>query len=313
MAVAATFARRLRAAVLLLALAVPVVVAAQPAPAPPAGAAARRAGTTGKHVVWRVARDGRTVAFLAGSVHVLSEREYPLPALYDTIYAETKVLVEELDLGESADAGTAMAMATGAILPEGQSLKTLLDAQTYDRVAKKAGAAGLPMMLLDRMKPWLAAMTLTVPELQRSGFDPSRGLDRHFYDRAKADGRTVRGLETIAYQLDRMNGLSMSVQIEMLRAMLDDVDAQVASVAEIVRGWRSGDVPALERLLLKEFKDAPEVYARLLVERNRNWAPVIGDCQAAAPCLVVVGAAHLIGPDSVVALLTRAGFTVEQQ
>lgn len=268
---------------------------------------------TGRHLVWRVSRNGQTIAVLAGSVHVLSEREYPLPPIYDAVYAETRTLVEELDLGESPDAGAAVAMAAGAILPDGQTLKTLLDAATYERVATRAGNVGLPMMLLDRMKPWLAAMTLTVPELQRSGFDPSRGLDRHFYERAKADARPIRGLETMAYQLDRMNGLSMPVQVEMLRAMLDDVELQVASVAEIVAGWRSGDVAALERLLLKEFKDAPEVYERLLVERNRNWAPVIAECQAAAPCLVVVGAAHLIGPDSVVALLTRAGLTVEQQ
>lgn len=313
MAGLASWTRSLRAAALLLALVAPTVVVAQPAPASSAAAAARRGATAGKHVVWRVSKQGQTVAFLAGSVHVLSEREYPLPAIYDTIYAETRVLVEELDLGEAADVGTAMAMATGAILPEGQTLRTLLEASTYDRVAKKAAAAGLPMVLLDRMKPWLAAMTLTVPELQRAGFDPSRGLDRHFYERAKGDGRTVRGLETMTYQLDRLNGLSMPMQIEMLRAMLDDVDTQVAGVADIVRGWRTGDVAALERLLLKEFKDAPEVYERLLVERNRNWAPVIGECQATAPCLVVVGAAHLIGPDSVVALLRGAGFTVEQQ
>jgi uncharacterized protein YbaP (TraB family) len=169
------------------------------------------------------------------------------------------------------------------------------------------------MLLLDRMKPWLVAVTLTVPDLQRAGFDPAQGLDRHFYQRAKGDAKPVRGLETMAYQLDRLNGLSMPVQIEMLRAMLDDIDTQLKSVEDIIAGWRTGDVEALERLLLKEFREAPEVYHRLLVERNRNWVPAIAECQATAPCMVVVGGAHLLGPDSVVVLLGRAGFTVEQQ
>jgi uncharacterized protein YbaP (TraB family) len=105
----------------------------------------------------------------------------------------------------------------------------------------------------------------------------------------------------------------MPVQVEMLRATLDDVETQVKGVEEIVAGWRTGDLPTLERLLLKEFQDAPEVYQRLIVERNRNWAPIIAECQATAPCLVVVGGAHLLGPDSVVSLLAKAGFTVEQQ
>ncbi len=71
---------------------------------------------------------------------------------------------------------------------------------------------------------------------------------------------------------------------------------------------------ALERLLLKEFREAPEVYQRLLVERNQAWAPKIAACATEpSPCLVVVGGAHLVGPDSVVALLRKAGFSVDQQ
>lgn len=313
MPIAGRLRRILVAAPAFLGLLCPVVPTAQTAPLAPAAVAGAKSQGTGKHLIWRVSKGGQTIAFLVGSIHVLTEQAYPLPPVYEQVYGQTKVLVEELDLGESPDAGAAVAMATGAVLPEGQSLKTLVDASTYERVASKAGAAGLPMMLLDRMKPWLAAMTLTVPELQRAGFDPARGLDRHFYERASADARPVRGLETMAYQLDRMNGLSMNVQVEMLRAMLDDIDTQVKGVTEIVNGWRTGDVKAMERLLLKEFADSPEVYARLLVERNKNWAPVIAQCQAAAPCMVVVGGAHLVGPDSVVALLTRAGLTVEQQ
>jgi uncharacterized protein YbaP (TraB family) len=287
----------------------PAPTAPAPAPAP----APSRADGQARHLIWRVSKDGRTVAYLVGAIHVLTKDSYPLPAAFDAAYKQSSVLVEELDLGAAPDGTDVAAMAAAAVLPEGQTLATLLDPPTYARVSAKAAGAGLPMLLLDRMKPWLVAVTLTVPDLQRAGFDPAHGLDRHFYERAKTDAKPVRGLETMAYQLDRLNGLSMPVQIEMLRAMLDDVDTQLKSVEDIIAGWRAGDVAALERLLLKEFREAPEVYQRLLVERNRNWAPAIGECQAAAPCFVVVGGAHLLGPDSVVALLQSAGFVVEQQ
>ncbi len=267
-----------------------------------------------KHFVWRVSRADKPVAWLVGSVHVLKRDAYPLPEIFDRVFAATGTVIEEVDLGAAKDPAAVMPIAARAILTDGTSLRDLLDRDTYALVSAKAEAAGLPMLLLDRMKPWLVAMTLVVPELKRSGFDPAFGLDQHYFDKAEASKRTVRGLETAAYQVERLDGLAMTTQIEMLRAVLSDVDTQIAAVDQVVAAWRTGDVETLERLLLQEFKAAPEIYRRLLVERNQTWTPQIAACEAeAAPCLVVVGGAHLVGPDSVVALLRRAGFTVEQQ
>jgi uncharacterized protein YbaP (TraB family) len=103
------------------------------------------------------------------------------------------------------------------------------------------------------------------------------------------------------------------VQVEMLKATLDDIEAQLTEVAAIVAAWRSGDVAALERLLLREFRESPAIYQRLLVERNHDWVPKIAQCETdVMPCLVVVGSAHLVGPDGLVALLRARGFVLEQ-
>ncbi len=296
-------ARRFAACVLLASVAVTPVANAQPA-----------APASGTHFVWKVARDARTIAWLVGSVHVLTKDAYPLPAVFERAFAESGTLVEEVDLGAASDPGAVLPLAAKAMLTDGRTLSALLDRETAALVEKKAAAAGLPMLVVDRMKPWLAAMTLAVPALQRAGFDPAFGLDRHFYERAKAASRPVRGLETAASQLNALDGLPMPVQIEMLKAVLSDIDTQVNGVADIVRAWRGGDVRALERLLLDEFRESPEVYQRVLVDRNRAWVPQITACAGeAVPCLVVVGGAHLVGPDSVVALLQQAGFSVEQQ
>lgn len=268
----------------------------------------------GGHFVWKVTKQTRTVAWLVGSVHVLTKDIYPLPAVFERAFVESQTLMEEVDLGAASEPATVLTLASKALLADGRTLSTLLDTETLARVETAAAAAGLPMVVVDRMKPWLAAMTLTMPALQRAGFDPRFGLDRHFYDRAKAASRPVRGLETAESQIAALDGLPMPVQIGMLKAVLSDVDTQVAAVADLVVAWRTGNVRALERLLLDEFRESPDVYQRLLVERNRAWIPQIAACTAdAAPCFVVVGGAHLVGPDSVVAMLRQAGFTVEQQ
>lgn len=266
------------------------------------------------HFVWKVAKDARPIAYLVGAVHVLTKDAYPLPAVFERAFRETRTLVEEVDLGASSDPGAVLPLASKAMLTDGRTLTAILDKDTARLVQAKASATGLPMLVVDRMKPWLAAMTLAVPALQRAGYDPAFGLDRHFYERAKAAARPVRGLETVAAQLAALDSLPMPVQIDMLKAVLGDIDTQVGAVADIVRAWRNGDVRALERLLLDEFRESPDVYQRLLVDRNRAWVPQIAACSAEpAPCLVVVGGAHLVGGDSVVALLRQAGFSVEQQ
>jgi uncharacterized protein YbaP (TraB family) len=100
------------------------------------------------------------------------------------------------------------------------------------------------------------------------------------------------------------------VQVEML-ATLDDVEAQVESVETIVTAWRTGDVATLERLLLQSFRESPEIHRRLLVDATAT-GPKIEKCGRPTPCLVVVGGAHLLGPDGLVTLLGAAGFTLDQ-
>jgi uncharacterized protein YbaP (TraB family) len=246
-------------------------------------------------------------------VHVLTKAAYPLPAVFDTVFEQSGTLVEEVDLGASNDISALLPTAAGAVFTDGQTLRSVLDPATFAQVEAKAATAGFPIALVERMKPWLVSMLLVVPELSRAGFDPSQGLDRHYYERARAAGRAVRGLETAAYQVERLNGLPLPVQVDMLKATLDDVEAQVESVETIVTAWRSGDLGTLDKLLLQSFRDNPAIYQRLLVDRNRNWVPLIAECAAEpTPCLVVVGGAHLLGPDGLVTLLSAAGFTLAQ-
>jgi uncharacterized protein YbaP (TraB family) len=67
-------------------------------------------------------------------------------------------------------------------------------------------------------------------------------------------------------------------------------------------------------MLLGSFSSNPVAYASLIAERNRNWMPQLDAClKRSAPCLVIVGAAHIVGPDGLLALLQRRGYLIEQQ
>ena len=267
-----------------------------------------------KNFLWKVEAPSGASAYLLGSLHVLTADAYPLSPVIEKAFAESRTLVEEVDLDEMNDPMQMMAALSKAMLTDGQTLDQLVSATTFAEVKKRAEGYGMPMLAIQRMKPWLVAITLMAPTLQAAGFRPELGIDKHFFDRAKEKGLKRQALETLAYQLDRFDQMSPKLQEEMLKATIDDLDTQVGGVKEMVLAWTKGDIATLERLTLTAFLESPELYQRLLSERNANWMPHVERCLTDnAGCFVVVGAAHLVGKDGLPVMLAKKGYRVTQQ
>jgi uncharacterized protein YbaP (TraB family) len=265
-----------------------------------------------KTFAWKATgKDG--VVYLVGSVHLLSKDFYPLNSAIEAAYKDVDLLVEEVDMAEMLDPTAQMGFLTRGMLPSATPLDKVIAPSTYALVTKRANDLGLPVEPFKLLKPWLVALMLVQVEWQKAGFDPELGLDKHFYDQAKAEGKTTQGLETAAYQISRLDDMTMEQQEHLLAESLKDLDAEKANMARLVDSWRAGDAPGVERIVLSELKQEPLLYQRLLVERNRNWMPKI-EALFARPrhALVVVGAAHLVGPDGLIAMLRAKGYTVEQ-
>ena len=269
---------------------------------------------TGKNFLWKVEGDSGSVAYLLGSLHVLTPEWYPLSAVINQAFADSKTLVEEVDLDETNDPTLMMAALAKAMLTDGKTLDQIVAPEVFAEVKRRAEKSGMPMMALQRMKPWLVAITLMAPTLEAAGFKPELGIDRHFFDRAKLSGMKRQALETIAYQLDRFDQLSPKLQEDLLKTTMEDLDTEVTGVKEMAQAWSFGNVASMEKLTLAALKDSPELYTRLLVERNTNWIPHVETClKEKAGCFIVVGAAHLVGPDGLPTLLTKKGYKVTQQ
>jgi uncharacterized protein len=272
------------------------------------------AQTTRKHFMWAVRQAGAPPTYLVGSLHVLTPDFYPLATAFDDAFKASKVLIQEVDLDELTSPSTALALVGKAMLTDGRTLEELITPDLYKQVTARAEKAGIPVVALNRMKPWMAAVSLTAPALKTAGFDTNLGVDKHFFDRAKSTGMERRALETAAYQFDRLDQMTPGLQEAMLKSVIADLDTEVANVKTIARAWSLGEINTIERLLLAAVTETPELYERLLVERNRNWvAPVERCLKEGTACFVVVGAAHLVGPHSLVALLQAKGYSVEQQ
>lgn len=274
--------------------------------APPVGAQSHS-------FLWKATGKGSMV-YLAGSIHMLSPDFYPLNPVFDRAFDDSDLLVEEVDLGELLGPASQMQALMRGMLPAGQTLDKVLSPATLALVTKAAKDLGAPIEALQRFKPWMLALTLEGLELAHAGFDPELGLDKHFYDLAKEKGKAVQGLETVDYQLSRLDEMTFEQQDRMLAQTLKELETEKASVTALTTAWKTGDAGAVERLVLGQLKPEPVLYERLLVERNRNWLPKIEALfLRKGHALVLVGAAHLVGSDGLLAMLKAKGYRIEQQ
>ncbi len=272
------------------------------------------AGAAERSVVWSVRGEHNTV-YLFGSIHVLRPGDVGLPRAAETAYEDAEQLVMEIDMDDPAvaDPMTMAAQMQGfAQLPAGQSLKSVLG-NDYPAVATYLRESGLDPDLLDGFAPWFVSLMVLQFEVARRGFDPAHGIEQQVAERAAADHKPILGLETPADQFEVLAGLSMADQKRFLLKTLDETDQTDARLESMLDAWRNGDTAALSRSLSREFEAFPELYRPLTEDRNRAWATQIADLlDDRDDYLVVVGALHLVGRNSVVDLLRGRGYRVTQ-
>lgn len=200
------------------------------------------------------------------------------------------------------------------MLPEGKTLQSELGAEAYGKVAARASEMGLDLALLNRFRPWLAAMTLVQLQLMKLGLDANSGVEQRLTARAASDGKEIRGLETLQQQLGLLANLSPGQQREFLLYSVEDAERAAKEIDMLIAAWRVGDTGKLAALLQDGFDQYPDIYQPLTVDRNRKWIPDIeGLLRERDDYLVVVGALHLVGKDSVIQLLEGKGYKVVQK
>jgi uncharacterized protein YbaP (TraB family) len=120
-------------------------------------------------------------------------------------------------------------------------------------------------------------------------------------------------LETVDFQLSLFDGLSKEDGDAMMREMLQEISTFKKSLSEIVTAWQTGDIRALNNLLLQAMRDYPQIHKKLLIDRNKLWVEKIDKLRGGGKnVFVVVGAAHLVGTNSVVDLLQKKGLRIQQ-
>ena len=270
--------------------------------------------TSPKHCLWLVKTPQNKNVYLLGSLHVLKSEAYPLAKTITEAYRQSQKVVFETDLAALADPETQSDMITLGLYPEGQTLFQNISDEMRRALKKKMTNLEMKLEHFARFKPWFMAVSLTLMELQRLGFSIEYGIDVHFYGKATIDNKEIGFLEPVDFQFELLGKMNVQDQNAFLSQTLKDLDIAAQMADDMLKYWKKGDADNLYALLFKSFEDYPQIENRLISQRNLQWVKKIEEMMVEDKnIIVIVGAGHLIGPGSVVALLKQKGYRVKQK
>ena len=276
-------------------------------------AAAAAAESPPQHALWELHGRHNTV-YLLGSIHVLRASDYPLAPAVEDAYRNSQSLLMEVNLDEMDSQQMQTEMLTSAMLPEGRNLEAVLGAQRYARASGLARTVGVELSMFGQFAPWFVAEAVSQLQLAQLGFEAQSGVEMHFLELARGDGKSITGLESVHDQIALFLDMSMDAQAKYLLSSLEQAHDLPAQVADMVRAWKRGDTAWFETQMAAELGSDPALYDTLIVARNRKWVPKIEALlNADRNYLVIVGTGHLIGRSSVLELLDKDGIAATQR
>jgi uncharacterized protein YbaP (TraB family) len=218
----------------------------------------------------------------------------------------------EAPLDPASEPGLTERIVALSDLPEGETLSSRLSPEAAARLARVAAQLGVYQPALERLRPWLVDVTLVLAADARNGGRPDLGVEQQI-GRQVAPRVQRRTFETLTEQVEILAGAPEADQIASLTETLRTLEEEPDALRSMVDHWRAGDVPRLDAVALEPLRRAaPGVYDRLIIQRNRRWVRQIRERLAGSGrTVIIVGVGHLIGPDSVPALLRAEGVAVE--
>lgn len=261
--------------------------------------------------VWKAEKDGSAI-YLGGTIHLLRASDFPLPPEFDTAYAAADTLVFEADITAMQKMETQQKLMMAARYSDGTTLEDHLSPETFQELASLYETNGIPTIFLKQLKPAMAVLMITMNELMEIGIT-TEGVDSRFHKKALTDGKQLVYLETVDQQIELLLSMGMDDPDAFVSYSLQDLTTMTHDFMLMINAWKIGDSLGLEHFTLESLQAMPTLYDEMIVSRNRAWIEKIPTWQQTPETeLVLVGAAHLVGPDGILSFLENNGWDVTQ-
>lgn len=271
-------------------------------------------------------KDLKAPSYIIGTFHLANATFVDKIAGVKDALTATDQVFGEVPFDDMLNPDSLKVMQTAMMLPDGQTLKTVLSAEQYkklDAVLTQMMGVGLsnPQVnaQMGKMSPAALSAQLQVlmfMQKHMGEFDPLHGFDQYFQTQAKHNNEPIGGLETVAFQIAILyKSYDMQRQVEQLMCMIDNMDFYEKIVEKMAKAFYAQDIDALKAAMEEKLGNTcdatPKEWAQLNDNRNADWVRKMLAIMAAKPTFFAVGAGHLPGPKGVLQLLKDIGYTVE--
>ena len=264
-----------------------------------------------KPPVW-IVRDGDSEIVLFGSVHVLPPNLDWRPQALDRALAQADDIWFELPIDDATQLKIAELVNAKGYLPQDRRLDDMLSPKARLQFQKACIRFRLAPGLMNRLQPWYAEIYLATSEYMEAGAAAAAGVEQTLSAAAPPTAER-RAFESPEEQIDMFDGAPRSAQVASLEESLAELQADPKAYAKLVDAWMRGDLKILQDDAITTLrKTSPELYDRLVAQRNARWTQILdARMKGHGRTVVVVGIGHLIGPGGVPARLRALGYSVE--
>lgn len=260
-------------------------------------------------LLWEISGNGLTQpSYLFGTIHIIAAEDFLLTDSTLAAFSRCKEVAFEIDMDEMDNIGALLPLLMKAFMRNGTTLRDLLSTEDYNLVKARFSEIGLPIFMLERVKPmFLSSMLTGQGDDSSSGMSNSKSYEMELLQLARDADKPVHGLETAAYQMSMFDSIPYKAQAEMLVQTLKAAPSENDEMAQMVALYKAQDLVGLQEMMEGE-SGVGEYQHLLLDQRNANWIPVMSRMMKDKAVFFAVGAGHLGGEKGVIALLRRQGY-----
>ena len=263
-------------------------------------------------LLWEIRGDSlEKPSYLYGTIHMIGKDDYFLTDSTKAAFDRAERVTFEINMEDMTDFSVIFSLMTKVMMNGGVTLPDLLSKEDYAFVEKKFNAMGLPMMMLNRLKPMFLSVFAS-GDMEPGGLSNGSlvSYEVEFMEMAQKDQKEMAGLETVEYQMSMFDSIPYKAQAQMLVESLRAGNDGSDEFEQMVKMYKTQDIEAMQKMFDEGGGGVGEYEDLLLANRNRNWIPIMARMMKEKPTFFAVGAGHLGGEQGVIQLLRDAGYTL---
>ena len=269
--------------------------------------------TANAQLLWKISGNGlKNPSYILGTHHIASGDICDKIAGFKDAYNSIQQVYGEVVTDEMNSASAQMKVLKSSLMPKGQTLSSLYTPEQIEKIDQFLKSIfGKRLSAFDKLKPIALTSSIQVLMAQKlfPDFKLENGIDSHMQTMAKKDKKSVRGLETVEFQLSILYDTPVEDQAKELLEMAEKGKKAEEAILKLTDHYIKQDLDGLWEIMIEDAE--PGELDDFLFNRNRNWIIQMKDIMPQTQTMFVVGAGHLPGEDGVLNLLKKEGYKIE--